>query len=184
MSKKSKAAFVDRDGVINVDYGYVSEWKKFSFIDGTFEALQTFKKCGYKIIIITNQSGIARGFFSENEYNFLTDRIKQTIISNGASVDDIYHCPHLSCGVIKGYAIECDCRKPKIGMIERACIDHNISLKKSILIGDKSSDIQCGINAGIKSNFLISNKIDIIDNHTRVFPSLRDCAKYVEDNHQ
>ena len=83
-------------------------------------------------------------------------------------------------GVVEDYAVDCDCRKPKIGMIVRACKDHNIDLDKSILIGDKSSDIQCGINAGIKSNFLISDKTYTSNNHTKAFYSLKDCSEYIE----
>lgn len=177
---KSKAAFIDRDGVINEDYGYVSKWKNFVFINGALDALQTFKRCGYKIIIITNQSGIARGFFSEEEYYLLTKNIKKSIKKYGITIDDIYHCPHLPEGVVEDYAVDCDCRKPKIGMIVRASKDHNIDLDKSILIGDKRSDIQCGINAGIKSNFLISDKTYTSNNHTKAFYSLKDCSEYIE----
>ncbi len=143
-----KVIFLDRDGVINHDYGYVSEIEKFHFIDGVFEACEYFQKLGYEIIIITNQSGIGRNYFSEKKFMELTNWMLDKFNENGIKILKVYYCPH-------NPDESCNCRKPSPGMINQAMNDFKIDLNNSWLIGDKISDIQTALNVNIKNNILI-----------------------------
>lgn len=142
---------MDRDGVINKDYGYVGQIEKFEFIDGVFEACKYFVSLGYEIVVITNQSGIGRGYYTENEFENLTLHMLNTFEKNGIKILKVYYCPHSP-------EENCSCRKPNIGMIENACEDFDIDLENSWMIGDKISDIQTAINANIKNHILISSQ--------------------------
>ena len=148
---KKKIIFLDRDGVINYDYGYVSQIDKFEFIDGVFEACKYFQKLNYEIIIVTNQSGIGRGYYSEKEFYTLTQWILNRFKEQEINILKVYFCPHTP-------EENCRCRKPNIGMIENACKDFDIDLENSWLIGDKITDIQTAINANIKNYILIDSK--------------------------
>ncbi len=140
--------FLDRDGVINHDYGYVHEIEKFEFVDGVFDACKYFISLGYEIIIITNQSGIGRGYYTQGDFLNLTDWMINEFNKNGVEILKVYFCPHSP-------TQECDCRKPKIGMITQSLNDFSIDLQNSWLIGDKISDIQTAINANIPNRILI-----------------------------
>ena len=111
----NKVAFIDRDGVINIDYGYVHSWNEFKICEGVTEGLKNLIDLDFKIIIITNQSGIARGLFSENEYQKLTIQMKNFFKVNGIQITDIFHCPHHP-DFSKGTLSNCNCRKPKPGL--------------------------------------------------------------------
>ena len=136
--------------MINYDHGYVSEISKFEFIEGVFEVCNHFSKLGYEIAIITNQSGIQRGYFTQKDFLNLTEWMKEKFKENGINILKVYYCPH-------GPEDNCECRKPKIGMITQAINDFDIDLEKSWLIGDKISDIQTAINANIKNSILIKS---------------------------
>jgi len=151
-----KALFLDRDGVINEDYGYVYKKEDFKFKNGIFELLKLFKD--YKIFIVTNQSGIARGYYSENDFHKLMDWVKEEFKQKGIEIVDINFCPHHP--DITG---SCECRKPNPGMILDLAKKYNIDLEKSIMIGDKKSDIEAANKAGIKKTYLVKdNLFDII----------------------
>jgi D-glycero-D-manno-heptose 1,7-bisphosphate phosphatase len=154
---KKKAAFLDRDGVINKDFGYVHKWSEFEFVDGIFDLLKLLERHEYLLIVITNQSGIARGYYDVKTVEKLHDKMTHVLSSHGIHLDEIYYCPHLPSGDLVEYAVECSCRKPMPGMILTAAREHNIDLSKSILIGDKITDIVAGQKAGLKENFLISD---------------------------
>ncbi|WP_407923314.1 D-glycero-beta-D-manno-heptose 1,7-bisphosphate 7-phosphatase [Arcobacter suis] len=141
--------FLDRDGVINHDYGYVSQIDKFQFIDGVFDACKYFINLGYEIIIITNQSGIGRGYYSKDDFKNLTNWMIKEFNKKGIEILKVYFCPHSPTET-------CECRKPKIGMIQQSLNDFNIDLQNSWLIGDKKSDIETAINANISNKILIS----------------------------
>lgn len=147
---QKKIIFLDRDGVINHDHGYVSDISKFEFINGVFQACNHFTKLGYEIIVITNQSGIGRKYFSENDFLNLTKWMSEEFKNNGINILKVYYCPHSP-------NENCNCRKPEIGMITQACNDFDIDLNKSWLIGDKISDIQTALKANIKNNILIKS---------------------------
>jgi len=150
-----RAVFLDRDGVINVDNGYVSQRDDFEFIDGVIDACKILKEKGYLLVVITNQSGIARGYFSEEQFHTLTEWMDWSLADRGVDLDGIYYCPHHAEKGIGEYKIDCDCRKPKPGMLINAIADLNIDASQSILVGDKVSDIQAGLAAGIKTNYLV-----------------------------
>jgi len=155
MSKSKPAVFLDRDGVINKDNGYVSEIDDFEFLEGAIEACIALKEKGYLLVVVTNQSGIARGLFSEEQFHTLTEWMYWSMADRGVDLDGIYYCPHHSEAGIGEFKIECECRKPKPGMLNNAIDDLKIDIENSILVGDKVSDIQAGIAAGVKTNYLV-----------------------------
>jgi D-glycero-D-manno-heptose 1,7-bisphosphate phosphatase len=158
----NSALFLDRDGVINIDYGYVYKEKDFHFIDNAFELVRHANHLGYLVVIITNQAGIARGLYSEEDFNALTVWMNRQFESRGAKIDKTYFCPFHKEGVIKKYKKDSYLRKPNPGMIENACIELSIDPKKSILVGDKKTDIEAGIRAGItKSIYFNENECNI-----------------------
>ena len=166
---KNKVVFLDRDGVINIDKGYVYQKKDFIFINGVIEALQYLQSLNYELIVVTNQSGIARGFFEEKDFKSLSKYMLETLESSNILIKDIFFCPHLPNAVIKKYDKTCSCRKPKSGMIEDAIKKYNIDRENSILIGDSQRDIEAGKSAKIKSflfkgdnlyNFVLENIIN------------------------
>ncbi|GLS91004.1 D,D-heptose 1,7-bisphosphate phosphatase [Psychromonas marina] len=162
-SNKKRAIFLDRDGVINVDNGYVSVVDDFEFIEGVIEALQTLKAKDYLIVVITNQSGIARGYFTEDQFHTLTEWMDWSLADRGVDLDGIYYCPHHAKHGIGKYKVDCDCRKPKAGMIIEAATELDIDISQSILVGDKVSDIQAGIAAGVTNNYLVRTGKDITE---------------------
>ena len=163
MSKANPAVFLDRDGVINKDNGYVSQIDDFEFIEGVIEACLALKEKGYLIVVITNQSGIARGLFSEEQFHTLTEWMDWSMADRGVELDGIYYCPHHSEEGQGEFKIDCDCRKPKAGMLLNAIEDLNIDVETSILVGDKVSDLQAGIAAGVKSNYLVRTGKEITE---------------------
>jgi D-glycero-D-manno-heptose 1,7-bisphosphate phosphatase len=148
-----RVIFLDRDGVINVDHGYVSKKENFEFCEGVFDALRDFSDKGYSLVIVTNQSGIARGYYSEEDFQKLTEWMLNELLSNSITIDSLYYCPHHP-------EDKCDCRKPNIGMIKKACEDFDIDLEKSWMIGDKSSDIELAKNANIANSILVSDSLE------------------------
>lgn len=152
-----KAAFLDRDGVINLDRAYVSRWEDFEFVPGAIDAMRRLKKAGYALVVVTNQSGIARGYYTEAQYQALTAAMKQALADAGVAVDAVYHCPHHAKGEVAELAIDCDCRKPAPGMILRAAKELNLSLADSILVGDKPSDIEAARAAGIGKAYIVQS---------------------------
>ncbi|PZO89591.1 MAG: D,D-heptose 1,7-bisphosphate phosphatase [Sphingomonas sanxanigenens] len=136
------ALFLDRDGVLNVDHGYVSRPADFEPVDGIFDALRPAVEHGVALIVVTNQSGIGRGYFSQQQYDALENHIAGLFASNGCPLTATYHCPHLP-------DAGCSCRKPKPGMILRAASEYDIDLDRSAMVGDKTSDIDAARNAGI-----------------------------------
>lgn len=163
INKNKRAIFLDRDGVINVDNGYVSVVDDFEFIEGVIEALQSLKAKGYLIVVITNQSGIARGYFSEEQFHTLTEWMDWSLADRGVDLDGIYYCPHHAEHGLGKYKIDCDCRKPKAGMLNEAIKELDIDITQSILVGDKVSDIQAGISAGVNNNYLVRTGKEITE---------------------
>lgn len=149
--EKIKALFLDRDGVINYDPGYVYRIEDFEFMPGIFEALAGFMMLGYEIFVVTNQSGIGRGYYSEDDFAKLSKYMIDEFKSYGVEIKKIYHCPHTP-------SDDCNCRKPKPGMILQALDEFNISLKDSLMIGDKPSDLESARRAGVESGYLIGDE--------------------------
>jgi D-glycero-D-manno-heptose 1,7-bisphosphate phosphatase len=151
----NKAAFLDRDGVINVDTGYVGSWSDFIFIDGVLEAMRLLQSDNYKLIIVTNQSGIARGFYTEEQFQQLTMELVNFFSINGIAISKVYHCPYTPLTENSRISDGCDCRKPKPGMLLMAEKDFALDMSESIIFGDKPSDIEAGKAAGVGRGFLI-----------------------------
>ncbi|WP_162653330.1 HAD family hydrolase [Lentilitoribacter sp. Alg239-R112] len=150
----SKALFLDRDGVVNIDTGYVHRQEDFEFVDGIFELVNKAHHLGFLIIIITNQAGIGRGYYSEQQFKDLSAWMCQCFLDKSSPLTRVYHSPfHPTKGLGK-YRQDHITRKPRPGMILQATIDYQIALEASILIGDKMTDIEAGITAGVGRNIL------------------------------
>ena len=150
----NKAIFLDRDGTLNLDHGYVHEIDQFEFIEGSIEALKQLKAMGYLLVLVTNQSGIARGYFSEEAFLQLTEWMDWSLADRGVDLDGIYYCPHHPEGQGE-FRQDCDCRKPKAGMLLQGIKELNIDPKQSIMIGDKIEDLMAGKAAGMGQNILV-----------------------------
>jgi D-glycero-D-manno-heptose 1,7-bisphosphate phosphatase len=156
MINNQRALFLDRDGVINLDHGYVFIKKQFEFIDGIFDLCRKAIELHYLIFVITNQAGIGRGYYSAQEFNDLTAWMCAQFLAEEVKIQKVYFCPdHPDYGVGE-YKRHSDFRKPDPGMILRAACEYNLDLVSSILIGDKITDIQAGLAAGVDAIFYIS----------------------------
>ncbi len=144
-----KALFLDRDGVINVEKDYLYKIEDFEFIDGIIELCHYYIHQDYLIIVVTNQSGIARGYYDEDDFNELTAWIISAFYERGVEITHVYHCPHHP--DVSG---KCSCRKPNPGMLYDAKEEYDIDLENSILVGDKERDIEAALKAGIKTTYL------------------------------
>lgn len=146
---KRPALFLDRDGVINLDHGYVHTPEKFEFVDGIFEVVAAANRAGYLVVVVTNQAGIGRGYYSEAQFYVLTDWMKAKFADHGAQIDAVYFCPYHPENGIGKYRCESEFRKPAPGMLLQAQRELNIDLSSSIFVGDKASDMQAGKAAGV-----------------------------------
>jgi histidinol-phosphate phosphatase family protein len=152
-----KVIFIDRDGVINRDpggwtkYSYVTKWDEFFFIDGSIKALRKLKDAGYRIYLISNQGGISKGYFTQKDLDKLNERMLQEIEKAGGKIDELYYCPHHD-------KDNCECRKPKTGLIEQAMRKMDVDCKKTFIIGDSIRDIEAGKRMGMKTIFVLSGK--------------------------
>jgi len=151
----NRAVFLDRDGVINKDTGYVHLVDDFEYIDGVFDACLALKKMGYLLVVVTNQSGIARGMYSEDDFHSLTEWMDWNFADKGVDLDGIYYCPHHPEKGIGEYKQDCDCRKPKPGMLLDAAKFLKIDLANSIMVGDKADDMRAAKAAGIGKSILV-----------------------------
>ncbi len=152
----NRALFMDRDGVINQEIGYLHKIRDCKFMPGIFDFCKTVKQFGYKLIVVTNQAGIAKGKYTEQDYKLLTEYMHSEFYNHGVEITAEYYCPYHIDG-LPPYNRNSFYRKPNPGMILRAAREHNIDLPNSLLIGDKETDIMAGIRAGIKQNVLINN---------------------------
>lgn len=143
------AVFFDRDGVLNKDKHYLYKVEDFQWIPGAVEAIRYFNQQDYYVFVITNQSGVARGYYQEEDIQKLHGWMNEALARQQARIDDFFYCPHHETGTVPFYSHKCCCRKPKTGMIEQAKEKYRIDMKHSLLIGDKDSDIECAKNAGI-----------------------------------
>lgn len=151
-----KVVFLDRDGTINIDKAYVYKIKDFEFINGVIDSMKKFADMGFEIVIITNQSGIARGFYTEQDLEKLNNWLIKTLDEKGIKILDILYCPHHPKGKIEPYNIDCDCRKPNVKLFINAVKKHDIDLDNSYAIGDKMRDLEICKKSNCKG-FLIGN---------------------------
>ncbi|MBN1872245.1 MAG: HAD family hydrolase [Candidatus Omnitrophica bacterium] len=155
-----KVIFVDRDGVINKDpggwtkYDYVTRWSEFLFIEGSIDALKVLKEAGYKVYIISNQAGIAKGYFTQEDLEKVNKEMLRQIENGGGKIEGLFYCPHSK-------ADECDCRKPKTGLIEKALAGREVDRKKTFVIGDDLRDIEAGKKMGMRTILVLSGKTSL-----------------------
>lgn len=182
-----KAAFIDRDGVLNEERAFVHRIEDFAFVPGAVEALRLLQAAGYLLVVITNQSGIARGLYSEGDYLALTEHMRGQLAAAGVCLDAVEYCPHLPDAPVDRYRVDCDCRKPKPGMLRRAVQGLDIALSESLLVGDRASDIEAGRAAGIGRCFLVrtgySLSDEAIERADGVYDDLLSCARAVLPAH-
>lgn len=144
------AAFLDRDGVLNVDRGYTHRPDQLEWIDGAPEAVHLLNEAGYIVIVVTNQSGVARGFYDEDAVRRFHAHMQAALKSHAAHIDAFYYCPHHPNGTVKEYALRCNCRKPGVGLLEQAAREWPIDVSRSFLVGDKMNDLKAAAAFKIK----------------------------------
>ena len=164
-----QAIFFDRDGVLNEEIGYLWEVEKFKWIDGARDAIRFCNERGLLAIVVTNQGGIARGLYTAREVDRLHDFMQKSLAQVGAHIDGFYYCPHHPEGVVEEFSIECDCRKPKPGLILRACEDFNINPAQAIMFGDSERDIEAAKAAGLRAGVLFAggNLLEAVKVHCK-----------------
>ena len=186
----NKAVFLDRDGTINVEKNYLYKIEDFEFLPGVIEGLKLLQDAGYLLIIITNQSGIARGYYTEEDFNRLNNWMLNQLAEYGINITKVYYCPHLPDATVKEYRIDCECRKPKLGMYYQAIRDYDIDLGQSYAIGDKIRDCAICETTECKGYLIGKNeKNEVIcsvrqgaNKNVRYESSLLECAKGIKKN--
>lgn len=176
-SLRRPALFLDRDGVINIDHGYVHRPEAFEFVAGIFDLVRTANRGGYRVVVVTNQSGIGRGYFSESQFHDLTGWMKERFVDEGGWIDAVYFCPFHPVHGIERFRRESIDRKPGPGMLLRAKRDWHLDMASSILIGDRATDLMAGRAAGVEKLFLLGKDHPAtdcvrIDYLAQVIPSL------------
>ncbi len=151
-----KAIFLDRDGTLNEEMGYINHSSRFVVFDFTFEAIRILNKSGFLVFIITNQSGLARGYFDEELLTGIHKQLIGEAKKENAIIEKIYFCPHHKDGSVKKYKADCNCRKPKPGMLLKAQKDFEVSLENSYMIGDRFKDVKFGQTNGLKTIMVMS----------------------------
>jgi len=169
----SKALFLDRDGIINIDHGYVYKIEAFEFTEGIFELLHLFAEQGYLIFIVTNQSGIGRGYYTQEDFNTLTAWMLDQFRQHDIKIEEVQYCPHAP-------EDNCTCRKPNTGMIDNILKQYTLDLERSWLIGDKQSDIDLAHHAGVGSSIAVGERL--INNATFSFSTILECKRNLEEN--
>ncbi len=165
-----KALFLDRDGVINVEVNYLHKIEEFIFIDGIFELCKYYQDLGYIIVVVTNQSGIARGYYTEYDFNKLTTWMIAEFAKKDIEIKKVYYCPHHP-----DFGSTCSCRKPKPGMLLEAKKEFDIDMKNSVMIGDKERDIEAALNAGLIETYLFDERSTCkISKATKIVNKLED----------
>ena len=182
---KNKAVFLDRDGTINVDKNYLYKIEEFEFVEGAVEGLKILSDLGYKLIVVTNQAGIGRGYYTEEDLEKLNRHMEDLLLKDGIKIEKCYFCPHHAEHGIGKYKVECECRKPKPGMIFEGIKEFNIEPEKSFMIGDKLSDAEAGINAGVtpiivKTGKEITNEIK--ERKIEIYSSICEFAKSLQES--
>lgn len=156
-----KAVFLDRDGTINVDKNYLYQKEEFEFLPGAIEGMKKLQEAGYLLIIITNQSGIARGYYTKRQYEALEEWMLLQLEISGVHIAGVYYCPHLENAPVKEFAVACDCRKPKLGLFEKAIVENGIDVEHSVAIGDKMRDLEICKYYPVKGFLVYSKELSI-----------------------
>lgn len=178
----NKAVFLDRDGTINIEKHYLYKIEDFEFLPGVLQGLKKIQDLGYLLVIITNQSGIARGYYTEDDYNKLTKYMLSILESNGIHISKVYYCPHLKDAVIPKFRKDCDCRKPRLGLFYKAKQELKIDMSRSWAIGDNLRDCEI-CNYSDCKGILISNDNHIeVDGTIHVVPDFFEAVELIINN--
>jgi D-glycero-D-manno-heptose 1,7-bisphosphate phosphatase len=145
----NRAVFLDRDGVITVDHGYVHRVEDFRLVHGSAQAMKLLQADGWRLVVVTNQSGIARGLYTPEQYEHFTAHLRSELAAAGVRLDAVLSCPHLPDAAVAAYRLACSCRKPAPGMLLRAADELALDLAASVIVGDRLSDVQAGRAAGV-----------------------------------
>lgn len=159
------AAFLDRDGVLNIDHGYAYRPEQLEWVEGAAEAVRLLNEAGYYVLVVTNQSGVARGFYDEAAVKSLHAVMQDILSKDGARIDAFYYCPHHPDGSVKSLAVQCRCRKPGPGMLEQAASEWQIDIGASFLIGDRDHDMAAAAAfniRGIKFDSRTASLVDVV----------------------
>ncbi len=171
-----RAAFLDRDGVINADRGYVWRVEDFELLPGVVEALQLLQASGYALVVVTNQSGIARGLYDEADHARLSNHLRDMLGGHGVAVAGIYHCPHHPEAIVERLRIDCDCRKPAGGLIRRAAAELGLDVSASLLVGDRLRDVAAGRDAGVVRCYLVGEHDAVAGTDPALMPGAPDAV--------
>ena len=180
---KRRAAFIDRDGVINEERNYVYRVEDFVFLPRAVDGMLLLKQAGFALVVVTNQAGIARGFYTEADFERLTRHLRAQLSAVGVDLAGVYYCPHHPTEGLGTYRRECDCRKPAPGLLLRATQELSLDLGRSAVIGDKLSDVGAGRAAGVAHCVLVTDE-DSADDHAceqadYCCPSLYEAAQWL-----
>ena len=156
LAARRRAVFLDRDGTINVEKNYLHKIEDFEFLHGAPEAIKALKDAGFLVIVVSNQSGIGRGYFDERAVESLHKHIQTKLTDYGTSIDAFYYCPHHPDEGLDAYKTVCDCRKGAPGMLLRAAVEYDIDLSHSFMVGDKLADVEAGERAGCRSLLVLT----------------------------
>jgi D-glycero-D-manno-heptose 1,7-bisphosphate phosphatase len=190
--RKTRAIFLDRDGVLNIEVSYITDPEQIVLVEGAARAVSMLNAAGWLVVVITNQSGIARGFLDEARLEQIHARLLDLLQKENARIDRIYFSPFHPEAAVEAYRRESDCRKPGPGMILRAAEELGIALEESILIGDSLTDIEAGLNAGLRASYLLqsghgkreiarlaSDEKKLLSRPTDIFPDLETAAAFI-----
>lgn len=176
---KRRAVFLDRDGTLIEERNYLSDPDNVKLIDGAPEALKALAGAGFLLLMVTNQSGVARGYFTMEDVIKVNNQVEKLLERKGAYLDGAYVCPHYEKGVIPEYAIRCNCRKPRPGLALKAVKDWDLDLSMCYMIGDKLADVEFGLNIGAKSSYLVQtgHKIETNSNSGIIVKSIFEAGQ-------
>ncbi len=175
----NKAVFLDRDGTINIEKHYLYKIEDFEFLPGTVEGLKKLQDAGYLLIVITNQSGIARGYYTEEDYWQLTEFMLSELEKQGVHLTDVLYCPHLPDARILKYRIECECRKPKLGLFYEATRKWNVDLNQSWVVGDKERDLVLSNYGECRGILIQANRVKTDKGKIRCASNLLEAAEII-----
>ncbi|HEX6019736.1 MAG TPA: D-glycero-beta-D-manno-heptose 1,7-bisphosphate 7-phosphatase [Burkholderiaceae bacterium] len=176
-----RAVFLDRDGVITVDHGYTHRIEDFALLPGSAQGLALLQRAGWRLVVVTNQSGIARGLYSSDQYERFSAHMRAALLAEGVRLDAVLHCPHLPDATVAAYRLQCECRKPAPGMLLRAARELSLDLSACVMIGDRLSDVQAGRAAGVGHCLLVRSGHPLRDGDDlhadATFANLAGCAQ-------